>query len=95
MITNLRMELFEALVTTTSFGPSLSPSLTDAEALSRLNTASLASTRVTIVAEDLAKPRDIAEYKETYENIMVVGSGTFGSVYCARLRDSEDGEEEE
>ena len=69
--------------------------MTDAEALCRLNTASLASTRVTIVAEDLAKPRDIAEYKETYENIMVVGSGTFGSVYCARLRDSEDGEEEE
>ena len=59
----------------------------DAEVVSRLRSA---STRVTIVTDDMAEPRDMAEYKEKYENLGVVGSGTFGSVYCAKEKESEE-----
>ena len=46
---------------------------------------SAVTTRVTIVPGDLAVPRPVEEYKEKYQNIAVVGSGAFGSVYVARL----------
>ena len=62
--------------------PDLILSLTDAEVIQRIKSAG--TTRVTIVPGDLAVPRPVEEYKEKYQNIGVVGSGTFGSVYVAR-----------
>ena len=38
-----------------------------------------------MVDVDLVVPRPVEEYKEKYENLAVVGSGTFGSVYVARF----------
>ena len=35
-------------------------------------------------------PRDSEEYKQLYDNIGVVGSGTFGSVYCAIDKETEE-----
>ena len=58
----------------------LSPS--DAEVIQRIKSA--VTTRVTIVPADLAVPRPKEEYEEKYQNIGVVGSGAFGSVYVAR-----------
>ena len=37
-------------------------------------------------AERLAEPRDMAEYRARYENIALVGSGTYGSVFHAKER---------
>ena len=45
----------------------------------------MAPTRVTVVEETLADPKDFEEYKMTYENIVLVGAGTYGSVYYVRL----------
>ena len=45
----------------------------------------MAPTRVTVVEESLADPKDFEEYKMTYENIVLVGAGTYGSVYYVRL----------
>ena len=47
-------------------------------------------TRVTVASEDMAVPRDSEEYKQLYDNIGVVGSGTFGSVYCAIEKETEE-----
>ena len=46
--------------------------------------ARMAPTRVTVVEESLADPKDFEVYKETYENIVLVGAGTYGSVYYVR-----------
>lgn len=54
----------------------------DAEAIQRIKSA--INTRVTVVDRDLVVPKPLEEYKEKYENLGVVGSGTFGSVYVAR-----------
>jgi serine/threonine protein kinase len=43
-----------------------------------------APTRVAVVEPCLAEPRDIEEFKEVYENVVQVGSGSFGSVYYIR-----------
>ena len=56
--------------------------------MERIKSAS--NTRVTVVDVDLVVPRPVEEYKEKYENLGVVGSGTFGSVYVARQRESEE-----
>ena len=45
---------------------------------------------LTLASEDMAVPRDSEEYKQLYDNIGVVGSGTFGSVYCAVERETEE-----
>jgi hypothetical protein len=42
------------------------------------------ATRIAVVEETIAEPKDIEEYKATYENIILVGSGTYGSVYYVR-----------
>ena len=44
----------------------------------------MAPTRVTVVEESLADPKDFELYKQTYVNIVLVGAGTFGSVYFVR-----------
>ena len=44
----------------------------------------LAPTRVAVVEETLADPKDIEVYKATYENVILIGSGTYGSVYYIR-----------
>ena len=44
----------------------------------------MAPTRVTVVEESLADPKDFELYKTTYENIVLVGAGTYGSVYYVR-----------
>ena len=44
----------------------------------------MAPTRVTVVEETLAEPKDFELYKQTYENIVLVGAGTYGSVYFVR-----------
>ena len=62
--------------------------ISDAEVVCRLTSG--LNTRDTIAADNMAVPMDIAEYQETYENIRVVGSGTFGSVYVAQDREMED-----
>ena len=54
----------------------------DAEFLSKIKAA--APTRTAMVSKELATPKDLELYKDTYENLVLVGSGTFGSVYCAR-----------
>ena len=48
----------------------------------------MAPTRVTVVEETLAEPKDFELYKQTYENIVLVGAGTYGSVYFVRERDT-------
>ena len=45
----------------------------------------MAPTRVTVVEETLAEPKDFELYKQTYENVVLVGAGTYGSVYYVRL----------
>ena len=66
-----------------------------------------APTRVAIVEPCLGEPKDfevltlilwdpdsceeIQVYKEIYENVVQVGSGTFGSVYFVRDRETGDG----
>jgi serine/threonine protein kinase len=42
------------------------------------------ATRIAVVEETIAEPKDIEEYKATYENIILVGSGTYGSVYYVK-----------
>ena len=44
----------------------------------------MAPTRVAVVEETLAEPKDIEVYKATYENVILIGSGTYGSVYYIR-----------
>ena len=46
------------------------------------------STRVAVVEETIAEPKDIEEYKEKYENVILVGSGTYGSVFYIRWEDN-------
>ena len=46
--------------------------------------AKMAPTRVAVVEETLAEPKDFELYKTTYENIVLIGSGTYGSVYFIR-----------
>ena len=53
--------------------------LPDSESVSRM-----APTRVAVVEENLAEPKDIEVYKATYENVVLIGSGTYGSVYYIR-----------
>ena len=62
----------------------------DAETCYRLKAGAASVTRVTLASEDMAVPRDSEEYKQLYDNIGVVGSGTFGSVYCAVERETEE-----
>ena len=64
--------------------------LPDAETCYRLKAGAASVTRVTLASEDMAVPRDSEEYKQLYDNIGVVGSGTFGSVYCAVERETEE-----
>ena len=54
----------------------------DPEVLSRLKSAT--PTRITVAGKDLATPKDLETYKDNYENVALVGSGTFGSVYYAK-----------
>jgi len=54
------------------------------------NIKSSVPTRIAVAAEDLASPKDLEIYKESYENLALVGSGTFGSVYYARHRETEN-----
>ena len=56
--------------------------LSDPEVISRLKSAT--PTRITVTGKDLATPKDLETYKDSYENVALVGSGTFGSVYYAR-----------
>ena len=51
----------------------------DSESVSRM-----APTRVAVVEEMLAEPKDIEVYKAIYENVILIGSGTYGSVYYIR-----------
>ena len=44
----------------------------------------MSPTRVTVVEESLAEPKEFEVYKQTYENIVLVGAGTYGSVYFVR-----------
>ena len=44
----------------------------------------MAPTRVAVVEETLAEPKDFEIYKTTYENVVLVGAGTYGSVYYVR-----------
>ena len=44
----------------------------------------MAPTRVAVVEEELADPKDIEVYKAIYENVILIGSGTYGSVYYVR-----------
>jgi len=60
----------------------------DPEIISTIKSA--APTRIAVAAEDLATPKDMEIYKETYDNLALVGSGTFGSVYCARNKETEN-----
>ena len=46
--------------------------------------AKMAPTRVAVVEETLAEPKDFELYKTTYENVVLVGAGTYGSVYYVR-----------
>ena len=46
--------------------------------------AKMAPTRVAVVEETLAEPKDFEIYKTTYENVVLVGAGTYGSVYYVR-----------
>ena len=46
--------------------------------------AKMSPTRVTVVEESLAEPKEFEVYKQTYENIVLVGAGTYGSVYFVR-----------
>ena len=62
----------------------------DAETCFRLKAGAASVTRVTVASEDMAVPRDSEEYKQLYDNIGVVGSGTFGSVYCAIDKETEE-----
>ena len=62
----------------------------DAETCFRLKAGSASVTRVTVASDDMAVPRDSEEYKQLYDNIGVVGSGTFGSVYCAVEKETEE-----
>ena len=62
----------------------------DAETCFRLKAQAASVTRVTVASEDMAVPRDSEEYKQLYDNIGVVGSGTFGSVYCAIDKETEE-----
>ena len=63
----------------------LSMTVADADVVSKM-----APTRVTVVEESLAEPKDFEEYKLTYENIVLVGAGTYGSVYYIKERESGD-----
>ena len=49
--------------------------------------AKMAPTRVAVVEETLAEPKDFELYKTTYENVVLVGTGTYGSVYYVRYID--------
>ena len=49
----------------------------------------MSPTRVTVVEESLAEPKEFEVYKQTYENIVLVGAGTYGSVYFVRWAGSE------
>lgn len=60
----------------------------DPEIISNIKSA--APTRIAVAAEDLATPKDLQIYKDTYDNVALVGSGTFGSVYYARHRETEN-----
>ena len=44
----------------------------------------MAPTIVAVVEEMLAEPKDIEVYKAIYENVIPIGSGTYGSVYYIR-----------
>ena len=44
----------------------------------------LAPTRVAVVEETIAEPKDIEVYKAAFENVILIGSGTYGSVYYIR-----------
>ena len=44
----------------------------------------MSPTRVTVVEESLAEPKEFELYKLTYENVVLVGAGTYGSVYFVR-----------
>merc|ERR1719336_806347 len=48
------------------------------------------STRRVVVEETIAEPKDFEQYKATYENVILVGSGTYGSVYYVRERETGD-----
>merc|ERR1719336_1441692 len=48
------------------------------------------STRRVVVEETIAEPKDFEQYKATYENVILVGSGTYGSVYFVRERETGD-----
>lgn len=52
--------------------------------------AKMAPTRVAVVEETLAEPKDFEIYKTTYENVVLVGAGTYGSVYYVRERETGD-----
>lgn len=60
----------------------------DPEIISNIKSA--APTRIAVAAEDLATPKDLQIYKDTYDNVALVGSGAFGSVYYARHRETEN-----
>ena len=42
-------------------------------------------TRIAVVEEDIDQPKDFEEYKQKYENICLIGSGTYGAVYFIRF----------
>jgi len=52
--------------------------------------ARMSPTRVTVVEESLAEPKEFELYKLTYENVVLVGAGTYGSVYFVRERETGD-----
>ena len=54
------------------------------EAISQLKAPSSSSSRVAVGAPELAQPRDLEIFKQNYDTLALVGSGAFGSVYCAR-----------
>jgi len=58
----------------------------DLEVLAEMVTK--APTRVAIVEPCLGEPKDFEVYKELYESVVQVGSGTFGSVYFVRERET-------
>ena len=64
------------------FSEKIKYSIADSEVVAKMS-----PTRVTVVEESLAEPKEFELYKLTYENIVLVG-GTYGSVYFVRERET-------
>jgi len=62
----------------------------DSDCVSSLVSMTMAPTRVAVLGEGLAEPKDFQEFKDKYETEAQVGAGAFGSVYRVRERETGD-----